>query len=183
MLAEVGFAVARIELPMTTAGTSRRSFLGVPVEGDVPPGEPRPVQRRLSDLEPALRAILADDDILSFGWTQYTPYFNDGERCVFGVNEPWFRTTADATRDEDDDDALALSVHPTLAPDRYDRVSGRFVPVERDAETVDRHARCQALADALATGEFNDVLLDAFGDHAHVRISRSGITVDEFMHN
>ena len=100
----------------------------------VPPGEPRPVQRPLSDLEPALRAILADGDILSFGWTQYTPYFNDGERCVFGVEEPWFRTTADATRDEDDDeddaDALTLCVHPTLAPDRYDRDSGQFVPVE-----------------------------------------------------
>lgn len=23
-------------------------------------------------------------------WTQYTPYFNDGDACVFGVNEPSF---------------------------------------------------------------------------------------------
>jgi len=23
-------------------------------------------------------------------WTQYTPYFNDGEECVFGVNDPIF---------------------------------------------------------------------------------------------
>src|SRR5689334_3768923 len=22
----------------------------------------------------------------SFGWTQYTPYFNDGEECVFSAN-------------------------------------------------------------------------------------------------
>jgi hypothetical protein len=174
---------------MTTPGAGRRSFLGVPVEGDVPPGEPRPVQRPLSDLEPVLRAILADDDILSFGWTQYTPYYNDGERCVFGVVEPWFRTTADATGDEDDhgddgdEDTLALSIHPTLAPKRYDRVSGRFVPVERDAGTVERYMRCLALADALKTGEFDDVLLDAFGDHAHVRISLSGIVVDEYEHD
>lgn len=171
---------------MTTPGISRRSFLGVPVEGDVPAGTPRPVQRPLSDLEPLLRAVLTDDGVLSFGWTQYTPYFNDGERCVFGVNEPWFRTTTDAERnadDEDDNDALAISIHPTLAPDRYDRVSGRFVPVERDTESVHRYARCQALADALVTGEFDDVLLDAFGDHAHVRISRSGIVVDSFEHD
>jgi hypothetical protein len=182
MLTAVGFAVPRIEPRMTTAGAGRRSFLGVPVEGDVPLGRPRPVQRPLSDLEPVLRTILADQDILAFGWIQYTPYYNDGERCEFGVNEPWFCTTADAENDEDRDD-LALSIHPTLAPQRYDRVSRRFVPVERDAETAARHARCQALADALATGEFDDVLLNAFGDHVHIRISPSGITVDEYEHD
>jgi hypothetical protein len=183
MLAAVGFAVPRIEPRMTTAGAGRRSFLGVPVEGDVPLGRPRPVQRPLSDLEPVLRTILADQDIVAFGWTQYTPYYNDGERCEFGVNAPWFRTTVDAENDEDLED-LELSIHPTLAPHRYDhRVPGRFVPVERDAETVARYARCQALADALATGEFDDVLLDAFGDHAHIRISPSGITVDEYEHD
>jgi hypothetical protein len=167
--------------------SSRRSFLGVPVEGDVPPGEQRPVQRPLSDLEPLLRAILADDGIVSFGWTQYTPYFADGERCVFGVNEPWFRTTADAppedVGDESEADTHRLSYHPTLAAERYDRASGSFVSVERDAETVRRWSRCQALAEALATGGFDDVLLDAFGDHAHVRISRSGIVVDEYEHS
>src|SRR5690349_7857045 len=23
----------------------------------------------------------------SFGWAQYTPYFNDGDECIFGVND------------------------------------------------------------------------------------------------
>lgn len=153
----------------------------------MPPGEARVVQRPLSDLEPVLRAVLADEEIVSFGWTQYTPYFNDGDRCVFGLGEPWFRTTADDPRDEDsdedDEDVLMLSMHPTLAPERYDRVSRQVVRVERDAETIERYARCQALGDALETGEFDDVLLDAFGDHAHVRISRSGIVVDEYRHD
>jgi len=26
------------------------------------------------------------DGLKSFSWTQYTPYFNDGEACEFGVN-------------------------------------------------------------------------------------------------
>ncbi len=50
---------------MTSSATSRRSFLGIPVEGDVPPRQPRPVQRPLSDLEPVLRAILATNEIVS----------------------------------------------------------------------------------------------------------------------
>ncbi|MFC7548976.1 hypothetical protein [Plantactinospora sp. GCM10030261] len=162
------------------------------MEGDVPPGEVRPVQRPLSDLEPLLRAILDDDGIVSFGWQQYTPYFNDGDRCVFEVDEPWFRTTADPTladgevEDEDgetEDEFLALRIHPTLSGKRYDRSAAEFVPVERDSETIQRWTRCQALADAFASGAFDDVLLDAFGDHVHVRISRSGIIVDSYEHD
>ena len=161
---------------------SRRSFLGVPVEGNVLPGMPRPVQRPLSDLEPLLRAVLADTEIVAFGWVQYTPYFNDGERCVFGVEEPWFRTTADAEGDDELED-LQISIHPILSGHRYVEATGSFVPAERDADAVARYARCKALADAMATGEFDDVLLDAFGDHAHVRVSSSGIVVDVYEHD
>lgn len=61
-------------------------------------------------------------DLDSFGWTQYTPYFNDGDACVFGVNssypflngeEQWYKATAPATvavsdllQDFDEDDLL-----------------------------------------------------------------------------
>ena len=30
---------------------------------------------------PAIRAVT---------WTQYAPYFNDGDACVFSVNDPYF---------------------------------------------------------------------------------------------
>lgn len=33
--------------------------------------------------------LLNDLGIDSFSWTQYTPYFNDGDICVFGVNADW----------------------------------------------------------------------------------------------
>lgn len=26
-------------------------------------------------------------DLKSFSWSQYTPYFNDGDECIFGVND------------------------------------------------------------------------------------------------
>src|ERR1044072_2458439 len=35
------------------------------------------------------RQIFTDFPVVSkFGWTQYTPYFNDGDECVFGIGEP-----------------------------------------------------------------------------------------------
>lgn len=29
-------------------------------------------------------------DIHALSWRQYTPYFNDGDPCVFGVREPYY---------------------------------------------------------------------------------------------
>lgn len=36
---------------------------------------------------PVITDLLAKSDLIeSIGWTQYTPYFNDGEPCTFDVN-------------------------------------------------------------------------------------------------
>lgn len=39
------------------------------------------------------------DIVDSFGWTQYTPYFNDGEPCEFGVNDLFIHAKADKDLD------------------------------------------------------------------------------------
>lgn len=172
---------------------TRTNFLGIPVEGDINRGSGRTEQRPLSELEPLLRAVIDDDGISDFGWTQYTPYFNDGDPCIFGVGEPWFRTPADVTPrsddDEDDEDEdgpdemyqFELHGHPTLAAEHWD--GERYVKVERDEATLARYARCKALSAAIGSGAFDDVLLDAFGDHANVRVRSTGITVDEYSHD
>lgn len=40
------------------------------------------------DFAPMLKPLFekSKGKIKSFGWTQYTPYFNDGDSCEFGVN-------------------------------------------------------------------------------------------------
>src|ERR1044072_5669755 len=36
------------------------------------------------------KAVFADNPIIeSFAWTQYTPYFNDGEPCIFSVKRDY----------------------------------------------------------------------------------------------
>jgi hypothetical protein len=42
---------------------------------------------------------------------------------------------------------------------------------------------CAALADAIDSGAFEDVLLEAFGDHARVTVRAAGITVDTYEHD
>lgn len=46
-----------------------------------------------------------------------------------------------------------------------------------------RYDRCLALEKALDSGAFDDVLLEHFGDHCTVRVSREGIVVEEYGHD
>jgi hypothetical protein len=165
---------------------SHTSFLGIPVEGDISYGDTRVAQRPLEELAPLIQAVLDDPFIVGFGWRQYTPYFNDGEPCVFGAYGCWFRTVEDATTSDadseddekwydDDTEDLELWDHPTLG-----RFNWRDDTYEGNHEESYRRAR--ALESAIESGEFHDVLLEAFGDHARVTVSRDAIVVSTYEH-
>lgn len=201
---------------MTSTEKVRRNFLGIPVHGDVTPGGKRAVQRPLSDLEPLIRAVLDDPFIDAFGWTQFTPYFNDGDPCVFSVGSVWFRTTDDLEprtpdgngayeyddereeSDYDDDDfkvpnsTLVIREygdgHPSLGKREFEWVGTwgtddrRKVYGPYEGKREASYVACLALSDAVDSEEFDDVLLDAFGDHCQVTVKRTGIMVDEYSH-
>lgn len=46
-----------------------------------------------------------------------------------------------------------------------------------------RYDRCMALYHAVDSGEFDDVLLEAFGDHAEITVRRTGIQVEYYAHD
>lgn len=171
---------------------TQTNFLGIPVEGDINKGDKRVPQKPLAELEPLMRAVLDDPTMKAFGWEQYTPYFNDGEPCTFRVRQPWFLTTADPDPD-DVEDFYNFEVssygngHPSLGKKNGDWV-GTWPDRKMINETYtgpdpERYDRVKVLSDAIEGGEFEDVLLEAFGDHAQVRVQASGITVDTYEHD
>ncbi|MBV1848517.1 hypothetical protein [Catellatospora tritici] len=160
---------------------SHTSFLGIPVEGTITESDRVP-QRPLSELQPLLRALLDDETITEFGWRQFTPYFNDGEPCVFGLSDFWVRTTGDT---EVTDLGLLevgeyAGTHPTLGGHAAESHGWQYGPYRGDQP--ERYHRARALADALHGNEFADVLLDAFGDHAEVTVRRTNISVEFYDH-
>jgi hypothetical protein len=52
--------------------TATRSFLGIPVEGDITAGSTRVDQKPIEELQPLLQAVLDDPTIVEFGWRQGT---------------------------------------------------------------------------------------------------------------
>jgi hypothetical protein len=173
---------------------SHISFLGIPVEGEITKASRKAAQKPLSELEPLIRAVIDDPTIHSFGWTQATPYFNDGDPCVFSVHEPWFLTVDDEAKLEFDEDgycedfeedtySVMYGGHPTLGERDYDWVNREKVYKSYAGPDEARYDRCLDLAKAFDSEAFDDVLLDSFGDHARITVKRDGITVESYEHD
>ena len=164
------------------------TFLGIPVDGDIVRAERKAQQRPLEELAPLMQAILDDDGIACFGWTQYTPYFNDGDPCVFSAHAVWAARPEDGDFDKDRLDVLYSGhlgsyeggewVPDPENPNRRIRVGAVY-----EGPDQARYDRCTALDAAIDSGQFDDVLLDAFGDHAEITVRRDGITVEFYEHD
>lgn len=179
--------------------TTTQSFLGIPVDGDIIRADTKVPQRPIEDLAPMLQAVLDDGGIAQFGWTQYTPYFNDGDPCIFGVHSLWVARHEDVPAESlpADDEAsfdkedLDVSYGSRLGsyeggqwvddpedPNRRMRVGAHY-----EGPDEARYIRCKALSDAIDSGAFDEVLLAAFGDHAEVTVKRDGIAVEFYEHD
>lgn len=167
--------------------TPTKNFLGIPIEGDINQAGSKVPQRPLSELEPLIRAVLEDPTIKAFGWSQYTPYFNDGDPCVFRVSDVWVLTDQDPEPGEweegEDEFYVDTNIHPSLGGQDYRYTGGVFVYEPYRGPDEARYNRVKALATAINSNAFNNVLLQAFGDHAEVIVRASGITVDTYEHD
>ncbi len=161
----------------------KRNFLGIPIDGDVTRGDKRVPQRPLEDLQPIIQAVLDDPDVVEFGWSQNTPYFNDGDPCVFSTNSVWVRTQDEVDLELDGGDELDVDYnsHPSLSQKKWGKDG--YVPVKLSPAKLATSERCTALDAAVQGGAFNDVLMDAFGDHAEITIRREGIQVEYYEHD
>ena len=115
-------------------------------------------------------------EIKTVRWVQYTPYFNDGEECVFRVSEPYFSNAKpeqlnpwgelDNFENESDFSKAAYNCDPT----RNEHVS---------SET---YKTCSELSKLLCSRSMEAILKNIYGDHVCVTITKDGIDVEECEH-
>lgn len=144
------------------------------------------------------------DKVASFGWTQYTPFFNDGDPCVFSAGDVMIVTPEDAA-DEDFDrydyeGSQAFSNyggkgHYPLSKQVYrDKSDGRILcrlwthqnadeyelidNPDFDPELGNPYTEIHALRALLD----DDTLLDLFGDHVEIIVTAEGVEVEEYEH-
>lgn len=160
------------------------SFLGIPVTGEIVRAETRRNQRPLEELAPLIEAVLGDPHISEFGWTQYTPYFNDGEPCIFRAYAAWFRTSDPADDDLSTDELDLSSTEGALNVMDYDHEKRAYVRRPGlEQWKYDTYDRAMALYAAIDGAQFDNVLLEAFGDHADITVRRDGIRIGFYEHD
>lgn len=96
--------------------------------------------------------------LVKFGWRQYTPYYNDGDECVFRASFDYPNILLEG-QDED------LYEEETW----YTEKDAEF-PVWNNVKTF------------LSQFDDNDVQL-LFGDHVQVSVTKDGVEVEEYSHD
>lgn len=141
-------------------------------------------------------------------WTQYTPYFNDGDECVFSVNEPYFITKNFDREDllnpyeyEDDDKYVTLKIPSYTAnwdeeiacnkaelakPTASDWVKGyypkRIAALEQmKIDFPEYDVKIKAFANLLEENE--DLLKEVYGDDAAVYLTPNEVVIEEYAHD
>ena len=111
----------------------------------------------------------------SFGWNQYTPYFNDGEECTFS-----------ARTDEPDINGLdgyEINFGDEQVTDWNSPKVGNEYPKKANPDyNPELHLAHQDVTEFLANMD-EAVLRDLFGDHVQVLVTAGGTEVEEYEHD
>jgi hypothetical protein len=151
---------------------------GRPITGDVSKGRRTHVdQWDAPTFLEMLDAVFAVPTVTAVKWSQYTPYFNDGDTCEFGVNDFEVAVTdppAGAEPESEDynyDDDTTQVFFSEYAFKDYDNPENNH-PVYAPLDALDS-----------ASGHFEAMLYDHFGDHAYITATRDGFRVETYEHD
>lgn len=107
-------------------------------------------------------------------WTQYTPYFNDGDACVFSVGDVYFTNAKGEQLDD-------VSSWGEYEGDDENVWTESYISYLAGKEGVDI-ASCRFLSEMISSSEMEDIMYNMFGDHVCVTASREGIDVTDHHH-
>jgi hypothetical protein len=134
------------------------------------------ITREFFDQNPGITAII---------WTQFTPYFNDGDTCEFSVNDPYFTNVSGEEfenvsdcgeyKGEDESvwvlDSYGLTSESEWYKSELEKVSG-----------VDFES-CKSFSNIICCSEMEDVMESMFDNHVKVIATREGFEVDDYIHD
>lgn len=101
-------------------------------------------------------------EVLEVRWTQYTPYWSDGDTCTFGVNG--FVGVTQVELDDDDIDDFDLYCEGCTETSLSEAAESDLYDIQRLLDT-------------------DDFLQDMLGDHLMVKVTRSGVETEEYEHS
>jgi len=157
---------------------------GRPINGEISPTTPPTPQAPEAQFIEALDRLLDVEGVTSVRWEGYTPYFNDGDACEYGVNE------ASVSLDFGDEEGGEMDDGFYSEWDLYEFGEGdtweeRYRNRTHTVNGKDAAHVSKALKEfnkTLTGGQHNELLKRLFGDHAQVTATREGFDVEFYDH-
>jgi hypothetical protein len=110
-------------------------------------------------------------------WTQYTPGFNDGEPCEFGVNGPYIRLKGDPFDDEDDYDE-GTYIPSEWSRKNYPKDAAKFD--EKYGTHLNSIQKAKSVAESIIGCMDESVLNMMYGDGSKIKIYADRIDVTDY---
>lgn len=140
----------------------------------------------------------AHPEVVAVRWTQYTPYFNDGDPCVFHVHElsdvrfapgtplptgAYVSEEDDDYDDDDEEDEGENASGKVAAGSWYEawNLGATWNDAKRGYDYEPLGLSIKELNEQLQ--EMEDILRDAFGDHVRITATRAAFDVAEYNHD
>lgn len=105
-------------------------------------------------------------ELTAVAWTQYAPYFNDGEACVFSVHGLHYCLNASDKE---------------LSEDLYDEPWSELWSRPEDGMDPELHTQLKDFSDAIQ--KVGDTMQDIFGDGVKITATRKGIEIEDYSHD
>jgi len=119
-------------------------------------------------------------DLKSFGWTQYTPYFNDGEECTFTSNHDYPTINGN-------DENYGESEQPEGVLDIV--MLGKELIYDGNWKKIPNPDYNPFYKEVVSTvkeflNQFDDEdMKDLFGNHVSVHVTEENVVVEEYEHD
>lgn len=127
--------------------------------------------------------------VTGIAWNQYTPYFNDGDTCVFSIHADGRIYSEVPLTQENINDAPTWELEGdedrvwAEARDRKFYWNSNEDNGYRDIEVTPAGKAAAAVFDALNSGHYRNVCQDNFGDHAKIVATPEAFYVESFEHD
>jgi 5'-deoxynucleotidase YfbR-like HD superfamily hydrolase len=125
------------------------------------------------------KAFDENPEITEFFWTQYTPYFNDGDACEFSVHDVYF--ILDKDKDACSYEGTYIS---SYKPEEYNKHLYEIYSRRRVAELKN----VLDIVNESIHSIRDDIMQMLFGDHVKITVNRNSegkavIDIDEYDHD
>lgn len=144
------------------------------------------VQEKLKrEFKVVITSLFEDNpELKAIVWEQYTPYFMDGDPCIFGVCDVAFtNATGDDLKDIHYGEYDGKNEDVCVVSTGFNPNSRWARPKDVEYSKLIDLDTCIKVGHLMLSTEMKDVMLATFGDHVRVVATREGFSIEEHDHD